>query len=270
MSHKKVERREEAFAPQASTRIWHETPSPDNPFLAESQRLHGYDLLELLEKRRFPDLLYLLFRGELPTPEESRLLEALMVAMINPGPRHPATQAAMLAGVGKSDPLHILPIALGVLGGEWQGAGEIEPAMRFLTRNRRKNAAEVASALIEERGERCDEGDHQFAPGFGSRYGDIDPIARQVAERLQALPGGGDTLRWAVQFSQALQGETEGILSTGMAAAVFVDLGFKPRAGGALFQLLQAPGLLAHGLEQSNKPLTAMPFLEDRHYVIEE
>jgi citrate synthase len=33
--------------------------------------------------------------------------------------------------------------------------------------------------------------------------------------------------------------------------------------------LLSAPGLVAHGLEMANKPITAMPFVKDENYVIE-
>ena len=36
--------------------------------------------------------------------------------------------------------------------------------------------------------------------------------------------------------------------------------------GRSLFQLLAAPGLLAHGLEMANKPLSAMPFVSDDNY----
>ena len=54
-----------------------------------------------------------------------------------------------------------------------------------------------------------------------------------------------------------------------IAAAVFADLGFQPRAGGCLFQLLGAPGLVAHGIELANKPITAMPFVSDENYAIE-
>ena len=55
---------------------------------------------------------------------------------------------------------------------------------------------------------------------------------------------------------------------SGIAAAVFTDLGFSPRAGAGLFQLLGAPGLLAHGAELANKPVTAMPFVKDENYAI--
>ncbi|MDZ4261485.1 MAG: citrate synthase, partial [Pseudomonadota bacterium] len=109
--------RNDAFAKRTATKIWQEIASPDNPYLTESAQCHGYDLLELTQKRSFVDVLYLMFRGELPTANEATLLEQLMIALINPGPRHPATRAAMNAGVGSTDVEHILPIALTIYGG---------------------------------------------------------------------------------------------------------------------------------------------------------
>lgn len=97
-------------------------PSPDNPYIAEHCRCRGYDLFELVQKRSFVDIIYLLLRGELPTKDQAQLFETLLVALINPGPRHPATRAAMNAGVGKTNTAHILPIALPVLGGDHLGA----------------------------------------------------------------------------------------------------------------------------------------------------
>ena len=118
-----VERRDEAFAERLQTRIWQEEPSPDNPYVAAACRLHGYALTDLVEGRSFVDCLYLLFRGELPTAAEARLLERALIGLINPGPRHPATRAAIAAGVGKTDPGLVLPIALGTLSGSHLGAG---------------------------------------------------------------------------------------------------------------------------------------------------
>ena len=61
-----------------------------------------------------------------------------------------------------------------------------------------------------------------------------------------------------------------GWLTTGVAAAVLTDLEFQPRLGAGIFQLLCAPGLLAHGVEMYGKPITAMPFPTDKDYIIED
>lgn len=269
-----VKRRTEPFTKRISTRIWQETPSASNPYIAAESRCQGYDILELMQKRPYVDVLYLLFRGELPTPEEKQLLEALMVSCISPGPRHPATRAAMNAGVGKTDPSHILPIALSILGGNHLGATEVEAAMRWLRKHIKKDPLELASNKTLELTKTTEDtnkepGDVHIAPGFGSRFGSIDIAPGEIASHLMALPGAGAAITWGNQFSSALQNQHMGWLMPGVVAATLCDLGFHPRMGPGLFQLMCAPGLLAHGVETASKPLTAMPFPDDADYFIE-
>lgn len=265
---RQVESRNETFAERQVSKIWQEQPHPGNPYIADRSYCHGYDLLDLMAKRSFVDVFYLLFKGELPSPDKAELLEALMIALINPGPRHPSTRAAMNAGVGKTDSAHILPISLSILGGNYLGAGEIEGTMRFLHKSGRKDPAAVVKEVIEN-SKKPAEGDWHPVPGFGSRFGGIDEMPRKIANQLCCLNGSGKNLAWADSFAKLLSPHNLGWLSTGVAAAAFADLGFNARSGAGLFQLLSAPGLLAHGLELVNKPLTAMPFPKDQDYTIE-
>lgn len=265
---RKVEIRNDVFTERTATKIWQEIENPDNPYIADACLCHGYDLLELTQKRSFVEVLYLLFRGELPGTDETRLLEQLMIALINPGPRHPATRAAMSAGVGSTAREHILPIALSIFGGSHLGAGEVEPAMDWLRKQRKLDPAQLAHELIAN-GAPPEEGDWHIAPGFGSRYGGVDVLPKKIANHLCGLPGKHETLSWGCAFADALNGHSLGWLAPAVAAAVFTDLGFSPRAGAGLYQLLGAPGLLAHGVELSNKPVTAMPFVKDENYVIQ-
>ncbi len=269
MKKPEVKRRKIAFAERISTRIWQEEPASHNPYLAEHCRCHGYDLLELMAHCRFSEVLFLLLKGELPSEDELQLLEALMVALINPGPRHPATRAAMNAGVGKTYPQHILPIALSILGGEHLGGSEVERSMRFLAKHLGKDPEGVLEDTLKK-AVRPKEGDWHIVPGFGSRFGGIDPMPQKIARHLVDLPGGGRALAWGDALAKALHPHDMGWLTTGVAAAAFVDLGFLPRMGSGLFQIICAPGLLAHGLEMAPRPITAMPFLDDERYVIEE
>lgn len=264
----KVERRKEQFAEKVATRIWDETAASGNPYVTESSRCHGYDLVELIAKRSYTDVLFLLFNGELPSAEQSQLLEKLAIGFINPGPRHSATRAAMNAGVGKTDPSLILPIGLTILGGEHLGAAEVEPAIRWLRKNAKQDPSELAGQLVGELPQKA-QGDIHIAPGFGSRYGGVDKMTVSIARHLLALPGAGEVMQWADEFSQALAAHHMGWLATGLTAAVLSDLGFQPRMGAGLFQIISAPGLFAHGIEMASKPLTAMPFPDDKDYFIE-
>ena len=263
-----VQRRDLTFASRVATEIWDEQPSSQNPYHAERCRCRGYDLFELMEKRSFVDMLYLLLLGELPTKNQARLLETLMIAFINPGPRHPAARAAVYAGCGRTLTTHILPISLAVLSGEHLGAAEVTAAMRFIKQHRKTAPRQVADDLLQ-RFTPPKEGDRRIAPGFGSRFNGIDPLSQSIAQRLKQLPGCGRAFQWGDVFSDLVGPQGMGWLSPGICAAVFLDLGFAPRAGAGLFQLICAPGLLAHGLELADKPINSIPFLDEEHYIIE-
>jgi citrate synthase len=265
----KASLRDNQFASRITTRIWSEVPSPDNPYVSEQSRCHGYELFELIKKRSFVDVLFLLFQGELPEKSQSDLLEALFIGLINPGPRHPATRAAMYTGIGKTDTAHILPISLLTLGSPYLGGNEVAASMRFLNKHYRKAPEEVVREITKYT-THSHEGDFHIAPGFGTRFNSIDVISTELARHLSLLPGSGTILQWSSKFAQLLEDQYScGWLSTGVAAAVLSELGFHPRTGAGLFQLMNAPGLLAHGLEMSNKSITAMPFIDNEHYIIE-
>ncbi|MCI5208555.1 MAG: citrate synthase [Candidatus Electrothrix sp. ATG2] len=265
----KEKKRQASFATRIVTRIWDEQPCADNPYLADRCRCHGYDMLELLKKKSYIEILYLLFMGELPTPAQSELLESLFIAFINPGPRHPATRTAMNAGVGKTYSHNILPISIAILGGGHLGGEEVTGAMYFLRKNQQTEPNNTLVDILAE-AECPDEGDWHIVPGFGNRFNGIDPMPGKIANKLLSLPGSGKAIAWGNKFASVLKPHGMGWLSTGVVAAVLCDLGFHPRAGAGLFQLLSGPGLLAHGLELANKPITAMPFPDGTHYVISE
>jgi citrate synthase len=266
----RVERRADRFTERAATRIWHEEPAADNPYLAVAARCHGYELSQLMQRCSFPQVLFLLFRGELPDARQTQLLERLMIGLINPGPRHPATRAAMNAGVGKTDASHVLPIALMVLGGGHLGAAEVEPSMRFLRKAVDRSPQQVAAELLAQYEEQPGDPDRHLVAGFGRRFGSADVLAAGIADELIATAGVGTVLAWGRDFAAQLREHQMGWLATGVAAAAFCDLGFMPRAAAGLFQLLCAPGLLAHGVELANKPVTALPWISDDDYVIED
>lgn len=264
-----VQRRDDKFSDKITTRIWQEKPTIENPYVAEAALCHGYDLLELTKKCRFSEVLYLLFRGELPNAEEAQLFEALMVGFISPGPRHPATRSAMNAGVGKTDPALILPIALSTFSGTYNAAGAVEEAMRFLRKQQRRDVLEVVKECLSQSPE-PNAGDWHLVPGFGSTYNSIDILTAKIARHLLTLPGAGKSLKWGTEFATTLQAHGLGWLPVGVMAATLTDLGFQPKAAAGIYQIISSPGLLAHGIELANKPVTAMPFLADEDYIIEE
>jgi len=262
----KVVKRKEPFVEKMATKICQEIPDIDNPYIAKEMRLHGYDLIALMQKKSFIEVLLLLFKGELPSKEEVQLLEQLMIALINPGPRHPATRAAINAGVGKTEITHILPISLSILSGTHLGAGEIQESMTFLRKNKKKDPFDLVQKQLENKPKEA--GDWHISAGFGSRFGGIDIIPNQIAEKLLLLSASNPVIHWANTYAQALRPFNMGWLTTGLAAAVFTEIGIRPTQAIGLFQIICSPGLLAHGVEFSNKPLTDFPFTSDENYVV--
>lgn len=265
----KVERRPEHFAERVECGFWLEQPAPDNPYVAAEAYCHGYDLRELLARCSYWEYLYLLFTGRRCNAAQHGLLEKLGIALANPGPRHPATRAAVTAAVSKADPVHILPLGLNVLGGAHLGAAEAGAAMTFLRRHLKHDPLEEARLRADAADASADE--LRPAPGFGTRHRGIDLMAVDLGRALARLPGAGEALAWAHAFAAELQHlERGGWLMPAVAAAALLDLGFHPKTGPGLFQWLSAPGLLAHAFEMSNKPLTALPFIDDSHYHIDD
>jgi len=266
LSSVKVESRKDPFVSKTKTKIWKETATQEHGYLTSRAACYGYDMIELMQAGYTQtDITFLLLQGELPTAEQRQLFDALGVLLSNPGPRHPATRASMEAAVSKTHTQHLLPISLTVLGGEL-AAGGIETIMRYLRLNRRKDPTDLVQTAIEIY--EGVENDLEILPGFGPNFEQREPQYRHYASsiQLQFKEQSLTYLNWCVIMDEALENTPCGIKATSLAAAIFLDLGFHPRSGAGLFQLLSAPGLLAHGLEMANQPISAMPFVTDDNY----
>ena len=248
------------FSKTTKTNICLEESVADNPYVCEKQYLSGYNTLDLVTQKGFVDVLLLLFKLELPDPDDRKLLESLMIGMINPGPRHPATKAAMSVGISKANAEHILPISLSVVGGARGGAGEVSQAYSYIKDNS-LNDIETLSPVYDL------DTEDRFAPGFGRTFGQNDAYVTSLANTLRENCKTGDYFNWSMELSERLSSNSAGILDIGLAAAVFCDLDLGVRESAALYQFLRAPGLLAHGLEQTHRPINDIPLLEDSHYV---
>ncbi|MFK7731406.1 MAG: hypothetical protein AB8B48_07265 [Pseudomonadales bacterium] len=257
-----VKPRDEGFVANVKTKIWKETDS-SNPYVAAKASCYGYDLQELMRKVSYPEMLYLLFRGELPDAGAAELFNALMVAFINPGPRDNGSRAAIQASIGKTDTLHVLPIGLSIFAGEKSGAKFINDTMRFFVRAGKRSIAdniELLKGLDDPR-----------THGFGSAYNGKDELAAVVLQTLCNTMGAGDSLATGLAINSELDNLDNldfGIMRHGVFAAALADLGFLPKHAPALYQLINAPGILAHGLEYVGKPRNQVPFLSDELYEI--
>lgn len=251
----------ESVEQRIHTRIWREEPEADNPFATKAAYCHGYDVFgEMLGRARWVDMLYLLLRGEAPTRAQGDVLEALAVALANPGPRDQSVHAAMCGGVAGSSAAASLMAALAVGAGRYCGAREVFDAMAIwiaegtdLTRWAARAADQTPSDI-----DVWPQAEHP--PGFDPHGVSTATTVRQLLEQLSAI-GQGHHLGWLAAHRQELE-ELLGVplAISGVAAAAFMDLGFSAKQGEMLFLLLRLPGAAAHALEQEQYGFKQFPF----------
>ncbi|XOV77738.1 MAG: hypothetical protein ACFHVJ_12360 [Aestuariibacter sp.] len=267
LTEKKIKQQEKSkgdeFTSAIPNGIWMEEESEENPYLAEKSYLYGYNFEELVKAKSYVEMLFLMLKGDLPNAQQSRLLEFLLKAFITPGIRHPATRAAMNAGIGRTEISHILPIGLQVLSSDYLGSKEVANCMQFLEKSIEKSPLEIVRKV------ECESNKPNPIPGFGTIYNGFDILTQNLANHIDDT--GLPYVKWANEFVALLNLHQPGKLSwlpTGLAATIMCDLGLNYRIGCGLFQILQAPGLMMHGVEKANKALTEMPFISEDKYVI--
>lgn len=244
------------------TRLWNEVPEPDNAFAARIAYCGGYDVYgELLGRARWVDMLYLLFRGEAPSTAQADLLEAVAVALANPGPRDASVHAAMSGGVGGSTSASCLMAALAVGAGQLAGGREVFLAMQAWADCGTDLAAwrqRLAAAPVANAGSAWPTPDH--APGFDPHCASTaTPVRQALACCARLSPG--PCLPWLAAQLAALEAAAGCPLAlSGVAAAAFLDLGLTPEQGEMLHLLLRLPGAAAHALEQRQQGYKQFPF----------
>jgi len=242
------------------TRIWQEEAHADNPFATHTAYCHGYDVHgQMLGRASWVDMLYLLFKGEAPSPAQARLLEALALALANPGPRDPMVHAAMCGGVGGSHAAASLIAALAVGAGQSGGARDVRLAMdawlHWDAVPIDDHANQIACLIAHDMPPwlaTSDSGwpEREHPAGFDPHGVSTAGIVLKALRALAGM-GVGPRLSWLLEHLGALEAAASMPLAmTGLAAAAFADLGFTPMEGEMLHLLLRLPGTAAHALEQ--------------------
>ncbi|MDG1819009.1 MAG: citryl-CoA lyase [Porticoccaceae bacterium] len=248
-----------------TTKIWRETPEADNPFAAADCFCSGYDVYgDLLKNASFIDYLFLLFKLEPPTSQQSALLEGLAIALANPGPRDHSVNAAMSAGVGGSTHASALIAALSVGAGNLGGAREVFHAMDYWQRcaiNLQDWQQIINSPPEEGRADVWLPMEHP--PGFDPNgISCTTPVLKTLAHLVEV--GQTPHLVWLQDNREQLEACAKCPLAfSGVAAAALSDLGFLPEQAEMLYLLLRLPGAAVHSLEQEKLGWRKFPFFAD-------
>ncbi len=218
--------------------------------------VRGYEIQDLIGKISFPDMIWLMTRGDMPTVEQARLLEAALVASVDHGPHAPSIAIASMAatcGIGLNN---AMASAINVLGDTHGGAGQDCMALYELVRSKIDAGMALEAAADEALAETV-AANGKIIPGFGHRFHPIDPRAAPLLGMVEAAAAKGEVGGGYVAIGREVEagikrrtGKPIPMNIDGATAVIFCELGFAPPMGRGLFILSRSVGILAHAWEQ--------------------
>jgi citrate synthase len=214
-------------------------------------RLRGYRIDELMGRVTFGQAVYLALKGDLPSPQVGRLMDAMLVSSIDHGATPPSALASRT--VASTGATLSGSIAAGVLSINRYHGGAIEGCMRLLREaidrlDENHPPAGVASEMLAEL-----RSQKRRAPGFGHRIHTDDPRTKRLLTLADELGVSGDGVAMARAFEMALEeslGRRLPLNVDGALAALLVDLDFPSELGNAFFIVARVTGLAAHVYEE--------------------
>lgn len=217
--------------------------------------VRGYPIDELMGRITFSQAIYLVLKGEMPSVEVGKLIDAIFVSSVDHGAGPPSVLTArtvMSTGAELNS-----AVAAGVLAISRYHGGAIEEGMKlFLAIAERmdKNGTDEEDAgweILREMRER-----KQRASGFGHRLHTQDPRTVKLFSLAEELGLAGRYIRIAVAVEKILAEQTGRHLPInvdGAIAAVLCDLDIPPEIGNAFFIIARVPGLVAHVHEEKSR-----------------
>ena len=210
----------------------------------------GYSQGDLIGNYSFPEIVYLLLKGEIPSENNKKMLEAVLVSFCDHGVTPPSTQSARLMASAGS-PVNVC-IAGGILAFGKNHAGAIELSMKMLQRGVQlqkscdKSQDEIKNEIIN-----YFSNNNIKIPGFGHRYHKKDPRAKKLLEVAEELNCFHEHSQLAREIEEILYNE-KGIKMNidGANSAILSDMGFDWKIGSGMFIIGRIPGILAHVNEE--------------------
>ncbi|MCA0927994.1 citryl-CoA lyase [Ruegeria profundi] len=212
--------------------------------------LRGHPIQDLIGNVTFPEMIWLMVRGDRPTSAQARLFEAALVSAVDHGPQAPSIAAARMAVTCGLPLNNAMASAVNMLGDVHGGAGEQAVELYHHIQAHADGIDAALEDWIEQRG--------KIIPGFGHRFHTpTDPRAPRLMELVREAIGNGacegNYLRIAQDVEAALSKRKARPIPMnidGATAVIYAELGFAPPLARGLFCLSRSVGILAHAWEQ--------------------
>ena len=217
-------------------------------------RMRGRPIEDLIGALSFPQMIWFMTRGNIPSAPEASLLEAALVSAVDHGPQAPSIAAARMAvtcGVGLNG---AMASAVNMLDDVHGGAGEQAVALYTAI-----DEAGMDAMLRVLKQWRADHG--PYVPGFGHRFHTPkDPRAPRLLDLVRQAAGDGvvsgrfASIATGIEDALAQEkGRPVPMNIDGATAVIFAELGFAAPLARGLFCLSRSVGILAHAWEQQQQ-----------------
>ena len=220
--------------------------------------VRGRDLTaDLMGQIGFTGYFWLLLTGESPTPAQSRILDATLVAIAEHG-LVPSVQVSRMTLAAAPEALQGA-VAAGLLGCGSVILGSAEAAGRFFAEIVARTAAgqdmeAAAAALVHEYRSR-----HQAIPGYGHPlHKRSDPRAARllaIAQEIRTAGTYANVAHTVERLLPRLAGKPLALNVSGAIPAVLLDAGYPLPALKGVPLLARTAGLIAHLLEEQTRPI---------------
>jgi len=217
--------------------------------------VRGYRIDELMGRISFGEMVYLILKGELPTPEVGRLMDAMMVSSVDHGATPPSALAARTVASGGA-PL-TTAIAAGIMTINQYHGGAIEGCMNVLNElvaYRQEQGLDAETAAREKMAEF--RARKLRVPGYGHRVHSDDPRTRRLFALAEEAGIAGEYIEMGHALRQAMKeslGKDLPMNVDGAIAAVLCELGFPPELGNGFFAISRTVGLTAQVHEEMTR-----------------
>ncbi|CAM3654708.1 citryl-CoA lyase [Brevibacillus invocatus] len=219
--------------------------------------VRGYPIEELIGTLSYSQMLYLLLCGEVLSEKKARLLESVLVAGADHGPRAPSIAAARMAATCGISFNSCVATGINVLGDVHGGAAE--KAMTLFYKTNGILEADPKRSFNEVIGEQLDllEQNGEKLAGIGHQLHDDDPRIRRLYALAQTLVEEGEIsgayLKMAEEFRRQLEERKKRKMTMnvdGVAAAIQCELAIPAESAKGIFALSRGMGIVAHAFEE--------------------
>ena len=221
--------------------------------------IRGYPVQELIGAISFPQMIWLMVSGDLPSPGQARLLEAALVASVDHGPHAPSIAISRMSITCGAELNNAMASAINMLADIHGGAGQQCMEFYQMIRSRAADGVDL-EASVEAALPEYQKKHGKIVGGFGHRWHPVDPRTEPLLGLVQEAADAGEISGEYIAIGRAVEtvltrhkGKPIPMNIDGSTAVIFSELGFEPEMGRGLFILSRSVGILAHAWEQKQQ-----------------